>query len=71
MKLSQEQREQLRSELPNEAEKLIAANNVNDILDALDDLYLDLLDENQEPTEDSRRVERLRDAIHWDNYHKD
>lgn len=69
MRLSQEQREQLMSELPNEAERLIAADDVNDILDALDDLYLDLLDENQEPTEDSRRVERLRDTIHWDNYH--
>ena len=71
MKLTQEQCEQLMKELPNEADELIAANDVNGILDALDDLYLDLLDENQEQTEDSRRVERLRDAIHWDNYHKD
>lgn len=70
MKLSQEQCERLMIELPEIAESLIANNCVNDILDALDDLYLDLLDENQEQTEDSRRVESLRDEIHWDHYHK-
>ena len=71
MKMSKAQKEKLLAELPLEAENLIAAGDVDAILDALDDLYLDLLDENQEPTTDSRRVERLRDEIHWDNYHKD
>ena len=48
---------------------LISSDDVNDVLDALDELYLDLLDIDQEPTPESREVETRRDCIHWDNTH--
>ena len=68
-KLSEEQKTALRKWMPTQAETLIPSDDVNDALDALDDLYLDLLDSNQEPTPESREVEGLRDSIHWDNTH--
>lgn len=70
MILSDKQKTELMELLPADAERLIETGDTMQILDALDDLYLDLLDENQEPTNASRRCERLRDHIHWDNYHK-
>lgn len=69
MKITQTQEDELKRLLPEQYAQLIASKDVNAILDALDNLYLDLLDDDQEPTEASRRCEKLRDEIHWDNYH--
>ena len=41
----------------------------DNIIDELDNL--ELLDEDQEPTVESEECERLRDAIHFQNVHKD
>ena len=68
-KLSEEQKIALRKWMSTEAETLISSDDVNDVLDALDELYLDLLDIDQEPTPESREVETRRDCIHWDNTH--
>ena len=71
IRLSDEQKTELKELLPADAERLLEAGDAMQILDALDYLYLDLLDENQEPTNASRKCERLRDHIHWANYHED
>ena len=68
-KLSEEQKIALRKWMSTEAGTLISSDDVNDVLDALDELYLDLLDIDQEPTPESREVETRRDCIHWDNTH--
>ena len=68
-KLSEEQKIALRKWMSTEAGTLISSDDVNDVLDALDELYLDLLDIDQEPTPESREVEPRRDCIHWDNTH--
>lgn len=69
MIITQAQAKEIHRLFPDSADALLASNDVNDILDALDDLYLDLLDEDQEPTDESREVEHLRDHIHWSNTH--
>ncbi len=69
MIITQEQSKRIRQLFPDRADALLVSDDVNDILDALDDLYLDLLDEDQEPTDESREVEHLRDHIHWNNTH--
>ena len=71
IRLSDKQKMELKKLLPADADRLIEACDVRQILDALDYLYPDLLDDDQEPTNASRECERLRDCIHWDNYHKD
>lgn len=40
---------------------------VNDLLDALDDLMCDSLDENYNPTEETRRIESVYDEIYCCN----
>ena len=40
---------------------------VNDLLDALDDLMCDSLDENYNPTEETRRIENAYDEIYCCN----
>ena len=50
---------------------MIASNDAMAILDALDDVYIMQLDLNDEPTAAGRECEKLRDEIHWDNFHKD
>ena len=62
--------QQLKRIIPNEADALIASNDAMSVLDALDDLYITLLDANDEPTEASRECEKLRDQIHWNNFHR-
>ena len=71
MLITEQQAQALRKILPDEADVLLASNDAMSILDALDDLYIKLLDSNDEPTAASRACERLRDQIHWNNFHKD
>lgn len=71
MKITLEQAEKLRKLFPQEAEHLLEQGDAMKVLDALDDLYLDLLDDAFEPTEAARECERLRDHIHWANFHKE
>ena len=71
MLITEQQAQALRKLLPDEADVLLASNDAMSILDALDDLYITLLDSNDEPTAASSACERLRDQIHWNNFHKD
>lgn len=71
MNITEQQAQALKRILPAEADALLASNDAMSILDALDDLYIMLLDENDEQTDASRECERLRDVIHWNNFHKD
>jgi len=71
MKITEEQKAQLKKILPEQYDALIANDDANAILDALDDRYLDLLDKDQEPTDAAWECERLRDYIYWDNFHED
>lgn len=70
MIITHEQRSVLERLLP-DAEAIIVKDDLLAILDALDDLYLELLDDDQEPTKESEECERIRDAIHFQNTHKD
>lgn len=69
MILSDQQIRDIRRLLPDSAEIILQTNDVNNVLEALDELCYSLLDEEQEPTDESREVERLLDTIHWDNTH--
>ena len=69
MIINDKQAKAVRKWLPERADALLQSEDVNDLLEALDDVYLDLLDYNQDPTPESDEVERLRDHIHWDNTH--
>ena len=69
--ITERQAQSLRKIIPDEAERLIASNDAMAILDALDDVYIMQLDLNDEPTAAGRECEKLRDEIHWDNFHKD
>lgn len=71
MIITQEQRSVLRRLLPDNFETIIEKDDVFVLLDALDDLYLELLDDGQEPTKESEECERIRDTIHFQNTHKD
>lgn len=71
MRITESQIQLLKKIIPNEADELLAADNAMAILDALDDLYITLLDADDEPTEASRECEHLRDQIHWNNFHKE
>ena len=67
MNITEQQAQALKHILPEEADTLLAADDTMRILDALDDLYITLLDDNDEQTDESQR---LRDQIHWDNFHR-
>ena len=71
MIITEQQIQSLRKILPDTADELLASNDAMLILDALDDLYITLLDPDDEPTAASGACERLRDQIHWNNFHKD
>lgn len=71
MIISKEQKTMLAEFLPSEYERLLSKGDVSAVLDALDDLYLELLDDEQEPTHESDKCEALRDSIHFSNFHKD
>ena len=71
MIITEQQIQSLRKILPDTADELLASNDAMLILDALDDLYITLLDSDDEPTAAGRVCERLRDQIHWNNFHKD
>lgn len=71
MIITAQQAQQLKRLLPDESEALLASDDAMDILDALDDLYIELLDDDYEQTDASRECERLRDQIHWNNFHKE
>lgn len=71
MVITEQQIRLLRRLLHDEADALLASNDAMKILDALDELYITLLDEEFEPTEASRECERLRDQIHWGNFHRE
>ncbi len=68
MLITEQQAQALRKILPDEADELLASNDAMSILDALDDLYITLLDSNDKPTAAGRTCERLRDQIHWSNF---
>lgn len=69
MIITEQQARSLKKIVPNEADKLLASNDAMAILDALDDAYIMLLDANDEQTAASRECEKLRDEIHWNNFH--
>lgn len=71
MIITEQQAQLLKRLLPDEADELLAADDAMAILDVLDELYITLLDDNYEPTDASRECERLRDHIHWNNFHVD
>ena len=71
MIITEQQAQLLKRLLPGEADELLAADDAMAILDVLDELYITLLDDNDEPTDASRECERLRDHIHWNNFHVD
>lgn len=71
MVITKQQVQLLKHLIPDEAEKLLASDDAMAVLDALDDLYITLLDADDEPTQASRECERLRDHIHWNNFHRD
>lgn len=67
MNITEAQKLELRKLLPNVADSLIASGNINDILDELHDASVDAFDGDDEPTDESRRIERLLDDIYWQN----
>ena len=69
MHLTDIQIKELEEFFPDTYTQFIEDGDVDALLDALDDLYLSLLDEEYEPTVASRKCERLRDEIHWNHYH--
>ena len=69
IKLNEQQKAGLLKWLPEKAEKLIEAEDVNGIITELDFLSIDLMTADYEPTDASREVERLMDSIAWDNTH--
>ena len=69
MRLSEEQRTGIIKWLPEQAEELFKAGDVNEIIYQLDMLSITLMTDDYEPTDASREVERLMDAIAWDNTH--
>lgn len=71
MIITQEQKRILERLLPDDIETIIAKDDLSELLDALDDLYPELLDEDYESTEASEECEQLRDEIHFQNTHKD
>lgn len=71
LRITNEQKERLRLYLPEEAESLIAGEDINPIIDKLDDLVLSFLDENDEPTQKSREIEKFMDELTWKNIHTD
>ena len=70
MNITVQQVQALKRLLPDEADTLLASNDAMSILDALDDLYIELLDDAYEQTDASCECERLRDQIHLSNFHK-
>ena len=70
MNITVQQVQALKRLLPDEADTLLASNDAMSILDALDNLYIELLDDAYEQTDASCECERLRDQIHWSNFHK-
>lgn len=67
--ITKRQKDRLKEYLPELADTLIAGNEINPIIDELDDLVISLLDENCEPTAESRVVERFMDDLIWQNLH--
>lgn len=69
MVITKEQYSELLEILPDNAESLVAEQNVNALLEALHLEIVASFDDDDEPTERSDRVERLLDAIYWQNTH--
>lgn len=65
--LTDEQRKKIAAVVPDEAEALLNADDVNDIIRSLDARVVSLFDADDEPTGESREVERLLDAIYIAN----
>ncbi len=65
--LTDEEKEFLRKHVDN-AEELILCDDVNIVLDIVDDLIMELgHDENQDITDEGRRIERMYDNIFSNN----
>ena len=68
MRISPKQENELRRLAPERADKLIKDGNWDEIHFIFEEAVLNNLDENSEPTEESRRIERIMDSFHWYNY---
>lgn len=65
--LTKKQEEFIRKNLKN-PEKLISSDDVNDVLDALDDLMLyEGFGEDDEPNSRGFEIERIRDGVYANN----
>lgn len=67
--ITDEQYKKLLEILPEEADRLVSDGDLNQLLAALHDEIAALFDEDDEPTEESNRVEDLLDEIYWQNAH--
>ena len=61
--ITDKQKQILEKFLPGTAEALLATDDINPIIDQLDDLAMSLFDVNDNPTEQSRSVERFMDEL--------
>ena len=62
-----EQRKELKSYIDN-IEELIAADNIQNLLDAIDDVIVDnILGNNDEPDDEGIRLQRIYDQIYMQN----
>lgn len=68
MLISEKQKEELWELLPEQAEELISTGDLDSIVTELLFLTMEYSD-NDEPTQESRDVERLMDDLLWQNNH--
>lgn len=68
MLISEKQKEELWELLPEQAEELISNGDLDSIVTELLFLTMEYSD-NDEPTQESRDVERLMDDLLWQNNH--
>lgn len=69
MVITSEQYSELLEILPDDAQLLVDAQDVNALLESLHIEIVASFDDDDEPTERSDRIERLMDAIYWQNTH--
>lgn len=67
MILSEQHKAKIRELFPEECERLLAIEDVKELLRYLDDVTYALLDDDYGTTAESDVVERLRDSIDWLN----
>ena len=67
--ITEKQKNILSEFLPDQADKLLATDDLDKITDELLFLTMDYSDEEGEPTDKSRAVERFMDDLIWQNLH--